>query len=458
MTQTIERTALSSLISNEDYARKVIPHMRADYFSDRAERLVFEEIKAFTDKYQKIPTQTSLEVEVQNRKDLNEEDFRRVIDVIKTLSTEEVDYDWLVDSTEQFCKDKAVYNAIIEGIQIIDGKSKDADVSAIPSILSDALAVGFDNHVGHDYVLDSDSRYDYYHRTETRIPFDLDYFNRITKGGLPPKTLNIALAGTGVGKSLFMCHMAANCLSQGKNVLYITLEMAEERIAERIDANLMNVTIDDLHDLPKAMFESKIDNIRKSTSGQLIIKEYPTASAHCAHFRGLIKELAIKKSFRPEIIFIDYLNICASTRFKGSSNVNSYTMIKSIAEELRGLAVETNVPIMSATQTTRTGFVSSDVGLEDTAESFGLPATADFMFALLTNDELDDLNQICVKQLKNRYNDPNVNKRFVLGLDRARMKLYDVKQKEQEDLVDANQEEFAEPVFDRTNMGEGWKV
>ena len=458
MTQTIERTALSSLVSNEDYARKVIPHMRADYFSDRAERLVFEEIKAFTEKYSKIPTQTSLEVEVQNRKDLNEEDFRRVIDVIKTLSTEEVDYDWLVDSTEQFCKDKAVYNAIIEGISIIDGKHKDADVSSIPSILSDALAVGFDNHVGHDYVLDSDSRYDYYHRTETRIPFDLDYFNRITKGGLPPKTLNIALAGTGVGKSLFMCHMAANCLSQGKNVLYITLEMAEERIAERIDANLMNVTIDDLHTLPKAMFETKIDNIRKSTSGQLIIKEYPTASAHCAHFRGLIKELAIKKSFRPEIIFIDYLNICASTRFKGSSNVNSYTMVKSIAEELRGLAVETNVPIMSATQTTRTGFVSSDVGLEDTAESFGLPATADFMFALLTNDELDDLNQICVKQLKNRYNDPNVNKRFVLGLDRARMKLYDVKQKEQEDLVDANQEEFAEPVFDRTNMGEGWKV
>ena len=432
--------------------------MRADYFSDRAERLVFEEIKAFTDKYQKIPTQTSLEVEVQNRKDLNEEDFKRVIDVIKTLSTEDVDYDWLVDSTEQFCKDKAVYNAIIEGIQIIDGKHKESDVSAIPSILSDALAVGFDNHVGHDYVDDAESRFDYYHRTETRIPFDLDYFNRITKGGLPPKTLNIALAGTGVGKSLFMCHMAANCLSQGRNVLYITLEMAEERIAERIDANLMNVTIDDLHTLPKAMFDTKIDNIKKSTSGQLIIKEYPTASAHSAHFRGLIKELAIKKSFRPEIIFIDYLNICASTRFKGASNVNSYTMVKSIAEELRGLAVETNVPIMSATQTTRTGFVSSDVGLEDTAESFGLPATADFMFALLSNEELDELNQICVKQLKNRYNDPNVNKRFVLGLDRARMKLSDVKQEEQEDLVDANQSDFAEPVFDKSDFGEGWKV
>ena len=458
MTQTIERTALSSLVSNEDYARKVIPHMKADYFSDRAERLVFEEIKAFTDKYQKIPTQTSLEVEVQNRKDLNEEDFKRVIDVIKTLSTEEVDYDWLVDSTEQFCKDKAVYNAIIEGISIIDGKHKDADVSSIPSILSDALAVGFDNHVGHDYVLDSDSRYDYYHRTETRIPFDLDFFNRITKGGLPPKTLNIALAGTGVGKSQFMCPMAANCLSQGRNVLYITLEMAEERIAERIDANLMNVSIDDLHDLPKTMFESKIDNIRKSTAGALIIKEYPTASAHVAHFRGLIKELAIKKSFRPEIIFIDYLNICASARFKGSANVNSYTYVKSIAEELRGLAVETNVPIVSATQTNRTGFVSSDVGLEDTAESFGLPATADLMFALLSNEELEDLNQICVKQLKNRYSDPNVNRRFVLGLYRSKMKLTDVKQEEQNDLVDSNQEEFAEPVFDKTDFGEDWKV
>ena len=458
MTQTLERTALSSLVSNEDYALKVIPHMRADYFSDRAERLVFEEIKAFTEKYSKIPTQTSLEVEVQNRKDLNEEDFRRVIDVIKTLSTEEVDYDWLVDSTEQFCKDKAVYNAIIEGISIIDGKHKDADVSSIPSILSDALAVGFDNHVGHDYVLDSDSRYDYYHRTETRIPFDLDFFNRITKGGLPPKTLNIALAGTGVGKSLFMCHMAANCLSQGRNVLYITLEMAEERIAERIDANLMNVSIDDLHDLPKTMFESKIDNIRKSTAGTLIIKEYPTASAHVAHFRGLIKELAIKKSFRPEIIFIDYLNICASARFKGSANVNSYTYVKSIAEELRGLAVETNVPIVSATQTNRTGFVSSDVGLEDTAESFGLPATADLMFALLSNEELEELNQICVKQLKNRYSDPNVNRRFVLGLDRSKMKLTDVKQEEQNDLVDSNQEEFAEPVFDKTDFGEDWKV
>jgi len=455
---TIERTALSSLVANEDYARKVMPHMRADYFSDRTERIVFEEIKAFAEKYNKIPTQTSLEVEVQNRKDLNEEDFKRVIDVIKTLSTEEVDFDWLVDSTEQFCKDKAVYNAIVEGIQIIDGKDRNRDSTAIPSILSDALAVGFDNHVGHDYVLDSDSRYEFYHRVEEKIPFDLDFFNRITKGGLPPKTLNIALAGTGVGKSLFMCHVAANCLAQGRNVLYITLEMAEERIAERIDANLMNISMDDLQDLPKAMFDGKIDQIRKNTTGQLIIKEYPTASAHVEHFRGLIKELAIKKSFRPEIVFIDYLNICASARFKGQSSVNSYTYVKSIAEELRGLAVETNVPIMSATQTNRTGFVSSDIGLEDTAESFGLPATADFMFALLTNEELEDLNQICVKQLKNRYSDLNVNRRFVLGLDRAKMKLSDVSTNEQKDLVDANQTEFSEPVFDKTDFGEDWKL
>ena len=456
--QTIERTALGQLVSNEEFARKALPHMKGDYFSDKTEKTIFEEITKFVDKYKKIPTQTSLEIEVQSRKDLNEEEYKKVVAVIQTLESTDVDFDWLVDTTEQFCKDKAVYNAIVKGIQIIDGKDKNRDVSAIPSILTDALAVGFDNAVGHDYLLDSDSRYDYYHRTETRIPFDLDFFNRITKGGLPPKTLNIALAGTGVGKSLFMCHMAANCLSQGRNVLYITLEMAEERIAERIDANLMNVSIDDLHDLPKTMFESKIDNIRKSTAGALIIKEYPTASAHVAHFRGLIKELAIKKSFRPEIIFIDYLNICASARFKGSANVNSYTYVKSIAEELRGLAVETNVPIVSATQTNRTGFVSSDVGLEDTAESFGLPATADLMFALLSNEELEELNQICVKQLKNRYSDPNVNRRFVLGLDRSKMKLTDVKQEEQNDLVDSNQEEFAEPVFDKTDFGEDWKV
>ena len=456
--QTIERTALGQLVSNEEFARKALPHMKGDYFSDKTEKTIFEEITKFVDKYNKIPTQTSLEIEVQGRKDLNEEEYKKVVAVIQTLESTDVDFDWLVDTTEQFCKDRAVYNAIVKGIQIIDGKDKNRDVSAIPSILTDALAVGFDNAVGHDYLLDSDSRYEYYHTVEKKIPFDLEFFNKITKGGLPPKTLNIALAGTGVGKSLFMCHVAANCLSQGKNVLYITLEMAEERIAERIDANLMNISMEDLHDLPKQMFDDKIAKIIKSTSGTLIVKEYPTASAHSAHFRGLLKELAIKKSFKPDIIFIDYLNICASSRFKGATNINSYMYIKAIAEELRGLAVETNVPIFSATQTTRSGFVSSDIGLEDTAESFGLPATADLMFALISTEELDELNQIAIKQLKNRYNDPTINKRFVIGLDRAKMRLFDVKPSEQTDLVDSGQEEFAQPVFDKTDFGEGWKV
>ena len=460
--QTIERTALTQLVTNEQYARKVLPFIKKDYFSDKTERTIFEEITKFVNKYNKIPTQTSLEIEVQSRKDLNEHEYNKVVEVIKTLEHTDVDFEWLVDTTEKFCKDKAVYNAIVEGISIIDGKDKTRDAGAIPSILTDALAVGFDNSVGHDYLLDAESRFEYYHTIEQKIPFDLDFFNRITKGGLPPKTLNIALAGTGVGKSLFMCHMAANCLSQGKNVLYITLEMAEERIAERIDANLMNVSMEDLHDLPKQMFESKMDHIIKNTTGTLIVKEYPTAAANSAHFRGLIKELAIKKSFKPDIIFIDYLNICGSSRFKGASNVNSYTMIKSIAEELRGLAVETNVPIMSATQTTRSGFSNSDVGLEDTAESFGLPATADLMFALVSNEELDALNQIAVKQLKNRYNDPTSNKRFVIGIDRAKMKLFDVKVEEQKGLADSNQtkekDNFAEPVFDKTDFGVGWEV
>ena len=457
MSQTIERTALTQLVTNEQYARKVLPFMKGDYFSDKTERTVFEEITKFVDKYNKIPTQTSLEIEVQSRKDLNEEEYKKVVAVIQTLISTDVDFDWLVSTTEKFIQDKAVYNAIVEGISIIDGKDKDRGPDSIPSILTDALAVGFDNAVGHDYLLDSESRFDYYHTVEEKIPFDLEFFNKITKGGLPPKTLNIALAGTGVGKSLFMCHVAANCLSQGKNVLYITLEMAEERIAERIDANLMNISMEDLHDLPKQMFDNKIAKIIKSTSGTLIVKEYPTASAHSAHFRGLIKELAIKKSFKPDIIFIDYLNICASSRFKGATNVNSYMYIKSIAEELRGLAVETNVPIMSATQTTRSGFVSTDIGLEDTSESFGLPATADFMFALISNEELDDLNQIAVKQLKNRYNDPTMNKRFVIGIDRAKMRLFDIDNKEQENIVDSGQDEFSEPVFDKTDFG-GFKI
>ena len=455
MTQTIERTALSQLLTNEDYARKVMPHMKGDYFSDRTERTVFEEIQKFVEKYNALPTKDTLEIEIDTRRDLNEDDIKKVLTVVNELSVDDnINADWLIETTEKFIKDKAVYNAIVEGIQIIDGKDKNRGADAIPSILTDALSVGFDNRVGHDYLLDADPRFEFYHTVEEKIPFDLEFFNKITKGGLPPKTLNIALAGTGVGKSLFMCHMAANCLSQGRNVLYITLEMAEERIAERIDANLMNISMEDLHSLPKQMFDNKIEKIKKSTSGTLLVKEYPTASANTAHFRGLLKELAVKKSFRPEIIFIDYLNICASTRFKGATNVNSYMYIKSIAEELRGLAVETNLPIMSATQTTRSGFVSTDIGLEDTSESFGLPATADFMFALISNEELDELNQIAVKQLKNRYNDPTVNKRFVIGIDRAKMRLFDVEMSQQ-NIVDSNQtvDLFAEPVFDKTSLG-----
>ena len=460
---TIEQTILTNLIYNEQYTRKVLPFIKGDYFSDRTERTVFEEIQKFVDKYNDLPNRNALEVELDSRNDLNEDDYKRVLSVVKTLEEDDnANFDWLVETTEDFCKDKAVYNAIVDGIKIIDGKDKERGVDALPSILTEALAVGFDNRVGHDYLCDADSRFEFYHKVEDKIPFDLDFFNRITKGGLPQKTLNIALAGTGVGKSLFMCHMAANCLSQNRSVLYITLEMAEERIAERIDANLMNISIDDLHELPKQMYDDKMKAITQKTTGQLIIKEYPTASAHSNHFRGLIKELAIKRSFKPDIIFIDYLNICASSRFKANGNVNSYMYIKAIAEELRGLAVETNVPIMSATQTTRSGFSNSDVGLEDTSESFGLPATADLMFALISNEELDELNQIAVKQLKNRYNDPTTNKRFVIGIDRAKMKLYDVEDAQQQGLADSNQDTFAEPVFDSTDFASEsdlqWKV
>jgi len=456
-TQTIERTTLTHLIYNEDYTRKVLPFIKPEYFANRNERVVFEEIEKFLDKYNSLPTKETLTIGIDNRKDINDEDYKKVVDIISTLDKTEVDLQWLHDETEKFCKDKAIYNAVLDGISIIDGKDKNRTPEAIPSILSDALAVSFDLSVGHDYVEDGLDRYEFYHKKEVKIPFDLDYFNKITKGGLPQKTLNIALAGTGVGKSLFMCHMAASTLMQGKNVLYITLEMAEERIAERIDANLMNVTMDDLHSLPKKMFESYLTKINKKTNGKLIVKEYPTASAHVGNFRSLIKELALKRSFKPDIIFIDYLNICASSRFKGNANVGSYFYIKAIAEELRGLAVETNVPIMSATQTTRGGFVSSDIGLEDTSESFGLPATADLMFALISTEELEDLNQICVKQLKNRYNDPTINKRFILGIDRAKMKLYDVEQQAQNDLVDSGQEKD-EVVFDNTPFaGKGKK-
>ena len=452
-TQTIERTTLSNLVYNEPYARKVLPFIKSEYFSDRHERVVFEEINKFMEKYGNQPTKEALSIELDNRKDLNDDEFKSILTIVETLSDAQVDMQWLVDTTEKFCKDKAVYNAILNGIQIIEGKDKEHTAEAIPSILSEALAVAFDQNVGHDYVEDGENRYEFYHKKEEKLEFDLEYFNKITKGGIPQKTLNIALAGTGVGKSLFMCHMAASTLMQGKNVLYITLEMAEERIAERIDANLMNITMDDLHDLPKKMFTDRLSKIQTKTNGKLIIKEYPTASAHTGHFRSLLKELALKKSFRPDVIFIDYLNICSSSRFKGNANVGSYFYIKAIAEELRGLAVENNVPIMSATQTTRGGYANSDVGLEDTSESFGLPATADLMFALISTEELESLNQIMVKQLKNRYNDPGTNKRFVVGIDRARMKLYDCEQEAQDDIIDSGQEEGA--TFDKTTFGVG---
>ena len=448
--QTIEKTTLSQLLHNENFNRKVIPFLKSEYFGERSEKILFEEINDFVDKYKNPPTKPALEIKIDKRKDLSEIEHKKVLELLSSLEDSKVEYDWLVDTVEKFCKDKAVYNAVVDSIKVIDGKDKNRTQESIPSILSDALSVSFDSHVGHDYIEQSESRYDFYHKKEKKIEFDLDYFNKITKGGLPTKTLNIALAGTGVGKSLFMCHVAASTLMQGKNVLYITLEMAEERIAERIDANLMNISIDDLHSLPKKMFTDKIKKISKKTMGKLVIKEYPTASAHCGHFRSLVKELAIKKSFKPDIILIDYLNICASSRFKGNANVGSYFYIKSIAEELRGFAVETNVPIMSATQTTRSAYTSTDVGLEDTSESFGLPATADLMFALISTEELEDLNQLMIKQLKNRYNDPTMNKRFIIGIDRAKMKLYDVEQVAQGDIVDSGQDDA---VFDKSNFG-----
>ena len=451
--KNITLTILENLVANEEYARKVLPFLKEEYFQDRNQRIVFKEISSFALKYSKLPTKTSLEVELDNRKDLTEQQYKDITNIVSNFTDDAVDIEWLTDTTETFCKDRAIYNAVVDGISIIEGRDSTRKPDALPSLLTDALSVSFDNRVGHDYIEDASDRFEYLHRKEERIPFDLEYFNKITKGGLPQKTLNIALAGTGVGKSLFMCHMAANCINQGRNVLYITLEMAEERIAERIDANLMNVSMDALQDLPKPMYDDKIEKIMNKVKGKLIIKEYPTASAHTNHFRSLLQELSIKKSFKPEIIFVDYLNICASSRFKGGSNINSYTLIKSIAEELRGLAVENNVPIVSATQTTRGGYVSTDIGLEDTSESFGLPATADFMFALISTEEMEELQQITVKQLKNRYNDPTVNKRFVLGIDRSRMKLYDVELKAQSDLVDSGQEDEI-PTLDKSTSGE----
>ena len=444
MSDRIERIILRNLFYNEDFTRKALPFIKSEFFTNHSESTLFGEINEFVNKYKNLPTKETILVELNKRKDLKEEELSEIKTIVNKLDNQEVELQWLLDTTEKFCKDRAVHNAVLEGIQILDGKDKKQNPEAIPTILSNALAVSFDNHIGHDYIDDAEARFEFYHKKEKRFKFDLNYFNRITKGGVPSKTLNIALAGTGVGKSLFMCHAASNWLTQGKNVLYITLEMAEERIAERVDANLFDVTIDDLHAMPKDMYDNKVSKLQKKTIGQLIIKEYPTASAHSGHFRALLNELSLKKTFKPDVVFIDYLNICASSRFKGG-NISSYFYIKAIAEELRGLAVEFDVPIFSATQTTRSGFTSTDIGLEDTAESFGLPATADFMFALISNDELDQLNQLKVKQLKNRFGDPSMNRSFIIGVDRSKMRLFDVEASAQ-NIVDSNQTEEEEQI------------
>ena len=436
----IEKVILRNLVYNEEYLRKVIPFVEPDYFNDRSERIVFEHITKYVAEYNSLITKEILKIEIEDRRDITQDEVKNIYGTINELEDIECDFEWLSDTTEKWCRDRAIYLALMESIKIADGQDDKKNRDAIPTILSDALSVSFNRNVGHDYLEDYEERYELYNKKESRIQFDLEYFNKITKGGLPNKTLNIALAGTGVGKSLFMCHHASAVLLDGKNVLYITLEMAEEKIAERIDANLLNVNIQEIVDLPKPIFESKVTNLAKKTQGSLIIKEYPTASAHSGHFKALLNELALKKSFKPDIIFIDYLNICASSRYRAGSNVNSYSYIKAIAEELRGLAVEANVPIVSATQTTRSGFASSDVDLTDTSESFGLPATADLMFALISTEELEGLGQIMVKQLKNRYNDPTYNRRFVIGVDRTKMRLYDCEQQAQDDLLDSGQE------------------
>ena len=448
--EKVESTILRNLLCSEDFYRKVVPFIKPDYFQDMSERVIFEEIQDFSTKYDKIPTKEVLNIGLQQRTDLNDDTFKTATNLVENFNDEWVDTEWLLDSTEKWCQERAVYNALLQSIKIADGGDDKLDKGAIPSILQDALAVSFDEYIGHDYVDQALDRYEYYHKDELKIPFDLEKFNLVTKGGLPNKTLNIALAGTGVGKSLFMCHMASGCLSQGKNVLYITLEMAEEKIAERIDANLLNVNIKDIGAIPEQLFTSRVGEIGRKTQGKLIIKEYPTASAHVGHFKGLLSDLALKKDFKPDIIFIDYLNICASARYRGAI-VNSYTYVKGIAEELRGLAVEQDIPVVSATQTTRSGFGSSDPSLEDTSESFGLPATADFMFALVSNEELEQSGRIMVKQLKNRYNDPTFFKRFTVGIDRAKMKLYNV---EDSEVTDEVKEEFQpiEPVVNKSKF------
>lgn len=447
----IENVILSNLIHDEQYARQVIPFLSKKYFSDRKEAITYEEINKFFEKYNKPITQEILQIEVGNRKDIGDSDFNDTMKMIANLNKQDTNKEWLLNETESFCKKKAVYNAILDSIAIIDGRDKERQDDAIPSLLSDALGVSFDNHVGHSYLTDSDERYEFYHKVEEKIKFDLDMLNKITKGGLSKKTLNVVLAGTGVGKSLFMCHCAAANLLDNKNVLYITMEMAEERIAERIDANLLNLSMDELKVVDKNIFDTRLDKVRKKSQGKLIIKEYPTAGAHAGHFRALLEELKLKQEFSPDIIYIDYLNICSSQRLRYGANVNSYTYVKTIAEELRGLAVEYVVPIVSATQTTRSGFTNSDPGLEDTSESFGLPATVDLMLALISTEELEELGQIMVKQLKNRYNDPSYYKRFVIGVDRSKMKLYDVEISAQNNIANSGQDD--KPIFDTSPIG-----
>ena len=443
----IEQTILSHLIYNESYARKTLPFLKDEYFHNLADKTVYRLIDDYVKQYNSTPTKEVLMIELNNRDGLNENTFKESKRLIEDLQVDNTEIKWLLDSTEKFCQEKAIYNAIMASIKIIDDKSGSTSTGAIPTLLSDALGVSFDVSIGHDYFANADDRYAFYHRTEEHIPFDLDYFNKITKGGLVRKTLNVALAGTGVGKSLFMCHCASHNLTQGKNVLYITMEMSEEKIAERIDANLLNVTVDELTTLPKDAYDKKINRVKEKTVGKLIVKEYPTASAGSANFRHLINELRIKRNFIPDIVYIDYLNICSSSRIRAGSNVNSYTYVKAIAEELRGLAVEFNVPVVSATQTTRSGYGNSDVELTDTSESFGLPATADLMFALISTEQMEDLNQIMVKQLKNRYNDPTIHRRFVVGIDRAKMRLYNVEESAQGDIMDDT------PVFSKTTFG-----
>ena len=440
----LEQTILKNLIYNEEYLRKVLPFLKTEYFSDRIEKTLFNEISSFISTYNSTPTIEAVVLAVQEKKNISADEVKECetyLQEIEKTSKDETKIEWLIDKSEAFCQEKAIYNAVLEAISILDGKHKTQDKGAIPKLLADSLAVGFDTNIGHDYLENSDARYEFYHRKEERIPFDLEYLNKITKGGLPNKTLNIALAGTGVGKSLFMCHVAAGAMSQGRNVLYITMEMSEEKIAERIDANLLNVTIDELVNLSKDMYDKKVERVKSKTTGKLIIKEYPTASASAVHFRTLLNELNLKRNFVPNIIFIDYLNICCSSRIKPGASINSYTYVKAIAEELRGLAVEFNVPVVSATQTTRSGFTSTDPGLEDTSESFGLPATADLMFALVSSEQMESMNQIMIKQLKNRYNDPTKFRKFTLGIDRAKMRLYDVEQSAQDNIVDSGQDD-----------------